>query len=62
MSNITDRVANAIMKVETDDKISDYYKWARAAMAELRDIFAEAGNSSLDLAADELDQELRERS
>lgn len=35
--SMVERVAEAIMKVEAEDKISDYYKFARAAIAAMRD-------------------------
>ena len=35
MNDLEERVAEAIMKVETEDKISDYYKFARAAIEEI---------------------------
>lgn len=61
MSDIVERVAEAIMKVETDDKISDYYKWAHAAVEEIGNILADSPNSSLGLAGDELLAALRKR-
>lgn len=37
MSEMIERVALAIMRVETEDKISDYYKFARAAIEAMRE-------------------------
>lgn len=34
--SMVDRVAEAIMKVDAEEKISDYYKWARAAIEAMR--------------------------
>jgi hypothetical protein len=41
-----------------DDGCSDTKLVARAALKAVRDMFAAAGNSSLDLAADEIDDAL----
>lgn len=37
MSEMVERVAEAIMRVDADGKISDYYKWARAAIEAMRE-------------------------
>lgn len=37
MSEMIERMAVAMMKVEWDDKLKDYYKFARAAIEALRD-------------------------
>jgi len=37
MNEMVERVANALMIVETDDKLSDYYKYARAAIEAMRE-------------------------
>lgn len=37
MPKMVGRVAEAIMKVECDEKVSDYYKWARVAIEVMRE-------------------------
>lgn len=43
MSEMIERVAEAIMRVEAEDKISDYYKWARAAIEAMRELPGDPG-------------------
>lgn len=46
MSEMIERVALAIMRVETEDKISDYYKFARAAIEAMREPTEDMKNCS----------------
>jgi hypothetical protein len=43
MSEMVDRAAEAMMKVDFDDKISDYYKMARAAIEAMRELPGDPG-------------------